>query len=117
MDCANAGAAVATTATTFAVAIAWGAVQTNLAASLTGTETGSFANNTTKIRRIQSIGMISFPVGAAVGALGGTIQFDFEAPLVINPGEWLQVVAKVLVGTATGSEVFQWMISPNLYHE
>jgi len=117
VDCANSGAAVATTATTFAVAVAWGAVQTNLAASLTGTETASFVNNTTKIRRIQPIGMISFPVGAAVGALGGTIQFDFEAPLVINPGEWIQVVVKVLVGTATGSEVFQWMISPNLYHE
>lgn len=50
-----------------------------------------------------------------VGVAG--IQFDFEAPLVINPGEFVQIVAKILVGTATATEVFQWIVSPNLYHE
>lgn len=117
IDCVNTVAAVATTATTFAVAIAWGAVQTNLAASLTGTETASFANNTTKIRRIQPLGAVHFPVGAVIGAVASPIQFDFEAPLVINPGEFIQVIAKPLVGTATATEVFHWIISPNLYHE
>jgi hypothetical protein len=113
----NTVAAVATTGTTFAVAVAWGAQQANLAASLAGTETGSFINNTTKIRRIQPLGVISFPVGAAIGAQATGIQFDFEAPLVINPGEYLQVIAKPLLGTATATEVFVWIISPNLYHE
>ena len=47
----------------------------------------------------------------------GTATIDFEAPLVINPGEWIQVIAKPLVGTATATEVFHWIISPNLYHE
>lgn len=61
--------------------------------------------------------MISFPVGAAIGAQANGVQFDFEAPLVINPGEYVQVIAKILVGTATASEVFQWVVSPNLYHE
>jgi hypothetical protein len=117
VDCVNTVAAVATTGTTFAVAVAWGAQQANLAASLAGTETGSFINNTTKIRRIQPLGVISFPVGAAIGAQATGIQFDFEAPLVINPGEYLQVIAKPLLGTATATEVFVWIISPNLYHE
>lgn len=113
VDCVNSGAAVATTATAFAVAVAWG----SSAISLAQTETASFANNTVKARRIQPIGVISFQVGAAVGAQADGIQFDFEAPLIINPGEYVQVVAKILVGTATASEVFQWVISPNLYHE
>lgn len=113
VDCVNSGAAVATTVTTFAVAVAWGATNVSLATA----ESTSFANNTTKARRIQPIGVISFPVGAAVGAAATPIQFDFKAPLVINPGEFVQVIAKILVGTATASEVFQWIISPNLYHE
>jgi len=117
VDCANAGAAVATTATTFAVAVAWGAQQANIAASLSGTESGSFVNNTTKIRKIQPIGIIGFPVGSAIGAVATPIQFDFEAPIVVNPGEFLQIVVKPLIGTATASEVFQWVISPNLFHE
>lgn len=113
VDCVNSGAAVATTATTFAVAVAWGGT----ALTLAQVETASFANNTVKARRIQPIGVISFPVGAAIGAQASGIQFDFEAPLIVNPGEYVQVVAKILVGTATASEVFQWVISPNLYHE
>jgi len=113
VDCVNSVVAVATTASTFAVAVAWGATQISLA----GTETGSFVTATAKARRIQPIGVITFPVAAPVGASGGTIQFDFEVPLVVNPGEYFQVIAKILVGTATLTEVFQWIISPNLYHE
>jgi hypothetical protein len=113
VDCVNAGAAVATTATTFAVAIAWGGTALTLAQA----ESASFANGTTKARRIQPIGVVNFPVGAAIGAISPTIQFDFEAPLVINPGEYIQVIAKPLIGTATASEVFQWVISPNAYHD
>lgn len=113
VDCVNAGAAVATTGTVFAVAVAWGGTALSLATA----ETGSFVTATAKARRIQPIGVVSFPVGAAIGAQATGIQFDFEAPLVINPGEYVQVVAKILLGTATASEVFQWVISPNLHHE
>jgi hypothetical protein len=113
VDCVNTVAAVATTATTFAVALAWGGTTLTLAQ----TETASFANNTVKARRIQPIGVIGFPVGAAVGATATGIQFDFEAPIVINPGEYVDVIVKPLLGTATATEVFVWVISPNLYHE
>lgn len=113
IDCVNAGAAVATTPSTFAVALAWGGT----AVTLAGTESTSFQNNTIKLQRRQPLGVISFPVGAAIGAAATPLQFDFEAPLVINPGEFVQVVVKPLVATATASEVYQWIISPNLYHE
>lgn len=115
VDCVNSVVAVATTATTFAVAIAWGGTQVSL--GTVTADSASFATATAKAARRQPIGVLTFPVGAAVGATAGPIQFDFEAPLVINPGEFIQVIAKVLVGTATATEVFQWVVSPNLYHE
>lgn len=113
IDCVNQIVAVATTASVFAVAVAWGGSTVSLAA----TESTSFQTATTKLRRVQPIGVISFPVAAAVGAQATPLQFDFEAPLIINPGEFVQVICKILVGTATATEVFQWVVSPNLYHE
>jgi hypothetical protein len=113
VDCVNAVAAVATSASTFAVALAWGGTTVSLATA----ETGSFVNNTAKNRRIQPLGVISFPIGAAIGAVATPLQFDFEAPVLINPGEFVQVIVKILSGTATATEVFQWVVSPNLYHE
>jgi hypothetical protein len=115
IDCVNMGAAVATTATVLAVAIAWGGTQLSL-----GTQTAdstTFANNTAKMRRIQPLGIVTFPIGAAIGAAANSITFDFEAPIVINPTEYAQIVVKPLIGTATGSQVLHWIISPNLYHE
>ena len=113
IDCVNQVVAVATTGTVFAVAVAWGGSSVTLAA----TESTSFQTATTKLRRVQPIGVISFPVGAAVGAAATAIQFDFEAPLVINPGEFVQIICKPILGTATATETFLWVVSPNLYHE
>lgn len=113
IDCINTGAAVATTPSTFAVAVAWGGSSLTLAA----TEYTSFATNTVKGRRYQPIGVISLPIGTVIGGTSNTIQFNFEAPLVINPGEYCQIIAKPVVGTATASQVIAWIISPNLYHE
>lgn len=113
IDCVNQVVAVATTASVFAVAVAWGGSSATLAA----TESTSFQTATTKLRRVQPIGVIAFPVAAAVGAQATPLQFDFEAPLVINPGEFIQVIVKIILGTATATETFLWVVSPNLYHE
>lgn len=113
VDCINTGAAVATTATALAVAVAWGGTTVSLATA----ETGSFVTATAKARRVQPIGVMTFPVGAAIGAVANTIQFDFEAPLVINPGEFVQVMCKPIVGTATASQVLTFVVSPNMYQE
>jgi len=113
IDLVNSVAAVATTPSTFAVAVAWGGTALTLAQG----ESASFATGTTKARRIQPIGVISLPIGTVAGGAANGIQFNFEAPLVINPGEYVQVVAKILAGTATATEVLQWVVSPNLYHE
>ena len=114
VDVVNSGAAnSATVPTTIALALAWGST----AASLATTETASFVNNTTKIRRPQPIGVIGLPINAVVGQQGTSVQFDFEAPIIVNPGEFVGVMGKILSGAATASQVLQFVVSPNLYHE
>jgi hypothetical protein len=110
----NAGAAnSATVPTTYAVAVAWGSTSVSLAA----TESASFTTGTTKIRRIQPVGVIGIPVNAVIGQQGTSTQFDFEAPIVVNAGEFVGVIVKILSGAATPSQVLQFVVSPNLYHE
>lgn len=70
-----------------------------------------------KIRRPQPIGVIGLPISAVVGQQGSSIQFDFEAPIIVNPGEFVGIFGKILSGAATASQVLQFVISPNLYHE
>jgi len=114
VDAANAGAAVATTPTTLALALAFG----HTAVSLATAEAASLATGTTKAPRRMPLGIISFPVGAAIGAQAARgIYVDFEAPVVVNPGEFVAVVAKPLTGTATASQVIQFVIGFNGYQE
>lgn len=58
-----------------------------------------------------------FLTTAVVGQQGSSVQFDFEAPIIVNPGEFVGVMGKILSGAATASQVLQFVISPNLYHE
>lgn len=109
----NSVAAVATTPSTFALAIAWGGSTVSLATA----ETGSFVTATAKARRIQPIGVVTLPIGAVAGTASNECIFDFESPIIVNPGEFVGVCAKILSGTATATEVIQWVVCPNLYHE
>lgn len=114
VDAVNAGAAVATTPTTYALAIAFG----HTAVSLATAETASLATATAKAPRRMPIGVISFPVGAAIGQPSANrVYVDFEAPIVVNPGEHIAIVAKILAGTATASQVTQFIVGFNGYME
>jgi hypothetical protein len=112
IDIVNLGAAVATTATVLAVALAAG----HTALSLATTESASFANGTAKAPRRLPLGTAAFKVGDPIGALQ-RIQVDFETPVQVNPGQFVQVVAKPVLGTATASEVFLFNIGFNAYME
>ena len=114
VDCINAGAAVATTPTTFAVALAWGGTALTLAQVETA---NTWTGPTVKARRVQPIGVMTFPIGAAIGAISNTIDFSFASPIVVNPAEYVQVIVKPIIATATASEVYQFVISPNFYQE
>lgn len=81
----------------YSYAIAFG----HTAVSLATPETGSFANNTTHAPRIVPIGIEAFPVTAAVGTEGaGTAIINFTSPIVVRPGEFVQIIARNM-GTVT----------------
>jgi hypothetical protein len=98
ISAANLGAAVATTATTLAWSLAFG----HSAVSLATAEAA-----TTKAPRRVALGLMTWPVGAAIGQMpqNGDLYMKFDAPICVHPGEFVATVAKFIVGTATASQV------------
>ena len=106
IDLVNLGAAVATTATTLQFSLAFGHTAVSLATAEAAT---------TKAPRRVALGVATWPVGAAIGAQPqcGPIKVDFgDAPIFVNPGEFVQVVGKFLAGTATASQVINFTWTP-----
>ena len=104
ISCANLGAAVATTATTIGLSLAFG----HTAVSLATAESASFgtAGGTTKAARREALGLMYWPVAAPVGATAteGDIFMPFTQPIYVNPGEFIATAMQFLVGTATASQ-------------
>ena len=86
--------------------------------TLAGSESASFANATTKIPRTIPLGTESFPINAAAGTLGGTapISITFDSPIVVSPGEYVEISAKNLTTVLT-SGVITHLISYDGYWE
>jgi hypothetical protein len=106
IDAVNTGAAVATTATTIQWSLAFGHTAVSLA-----TAEGAAA----KAPRRVALGIMTWPVGAAIGQApqGGAIDFDFgDAPIFVNPGEFIALVGKFIVGTATASQTITYIWQP-----
>jgi hypothetical protein len=108
ISCINVGAAVATTPTTMTFALAYG----NTAVSLATAEAV-----TAKAPRRIPIGSVTWPVGAAVGAMptNGGINLLLQAPVCVHPGEYVQVIARFVTGTATASQVINCYIGVDSY--
>lgn len=105
VDMLNVGAAVATTAT---------AVQFSLAYGHTAVSLATAEGATTKAPRRLPIGFATWPVAAAIGAgpQAGPIVLNLgDAPVFVNPGEFVALVGKFMVGTATASQVIQFTYS------
>lgn len=106
IDAVNTGAAVATTATTLQFSLAFGHTAVSLATSEAAT---------TKAARRVALGYMTWPVAAAIGAgpQGGPIMVDFgDTPIFVNPGEFVALVGKFLVGTATASQTISFVWQP-----
>jgi len=106
----NFGAAVATTPTTIQYTLGYGST----GASLATVESSSFTTATTKAARRVALGVSSAAIAAAVGAVySPDIIRDFShGPIVVRPGEVLHVIGKILVGTATASQIIEVLITP-----
>jgi hypothetical protein len=96
---ANLIAAVATTETALALGLAFGHTAVSLATAEAATA---------KAPRRIGLGILSWAIGAAAGAppREGSIYRQFTSPVFVNPGEFVAVICKPLVGTATATEVF-----------
>lgn len=104
LDTLNTGAAVATTATTIFFQLAFGHTAVSQA-----TAEGAAA----KAPRRIALGFATWPVGAAIGAQSsnGPIAIDLtDSPIYVNPGEFVALIARFIVGTATASQTiwFAW---------
>ena len=104
------GAAVATTPTTLAWSLAFGHTAVSLATAEAAT---------TKAPRRIALGFQSVAVGAAVGALytPDSISQWFDSPIYVNPGEFIAVVVKQIVGTATASQSIWYLVTFDAYFE
>ena len=106
LDLVNLGAAVATTATTVQFCLAYGHTAVSLATAEAAT---------TKAPRRVSIGFATWAVAAGIGAQpqSGKIFLDLgDAPIFVNPGEFIQLVGKFVAGTATASQTIQFTYQP-----
>ena len=104
LDLVNTGAAVATTATTIQFRLAFG----HTAVSLATTDTA-----TSKSPRSVALGIATWPVGAAIGQQpqAGPIKVMLTNPIFVNPGEFVALVGKFLVGTATASQTINFTLT------
>lgn len=106
VDAVNTGAAVATTATTVQFSLAFG----HTAVSLATAEAAA-----AKAPRRLPLGFMTWPVAAGIGAgpQAGPIVVDLgDAPIFVNPGEFVQLVGKFIVGTATASQTISFTWTP-----
>jgi hypothetical protein len=106
IDAVNNGAAVATTATTLQFSLAFG----HTAVSLATAEAAA-----AKAPRRIALGFMTWAVGAAIGAQpqNGPLFVDLgDAPVFVNPGEFVALVGKFLIGTATASQVINFVWQP-----
>jgi hypothetical protein len=91
----------------YAYSLAYGHTAVSLA-------TGEAA--TTKAPRRLPLGMQTFAATAPVGTLGVRVDVDFATPIVVQPGEFVQLVAKNL-GVVTSSGVITFIVSFGGYWE
>lgn len=84
----------------YAYALAVGHTATTLATA----ETGSFVTATAHSPRIMPLGIESYAATAAVGTLGTGVDLNFDSPICVRPGEFVDIVARNLgVVTTTGA--------------
>lgn len=97
---------------TYAYALAYGHTATSLA---TG-ESASFGSPTTHAPRILPLGIDTYPVTAAAGTLGTPVIANFDTPVIVRPGEFLDIVARN-IGTVTTTGAITCIIRIEAYWE
>ena len=101
----NTGVAVATTASVIQWSLAFGHTAVSLATAEAAT---------TKAARRQPLGVQSFAIADPVGKAAqrvGSASFGKGGELFANPGEFVGIIVKAPVGTATATETFRGVVA------
>ena len=101
-------------------AFLWSVGHGGTTASLAGGESASYTTATAKTFRRTHIGIMTWATGAAVIGTPsdrGDIIVTFATPIVLNPGEYLTTICKMLNGAATGSGGLFYTIDYDHYFE
>ena len=88
----------------------------SLAYGHTNVSLATTESTTTKASRRLPIGFHNFAAAAPSGTIGGTIDLDLNSPIVVQPGEFIQLVAKNL-GVVTTAGVITFLVSFGGYWE
>lgn len=110
IDTINTGAAVATSATVLQWALGAGSTNVSLATTDSAT-TGARAP-----RRL-ALGIQSFPIAAAIGAVAEAVDVNLDAPIMVEPGTFVHIMLKMPLGTATASQIIRGTVRVNGYFE
>lgn len=110
IDTYNTGAAVATSGTVLEWGVGVGATSVSLA-------TADSATAGTRAPRRIPLGVQSFAVGAAIGAVANTIDVNLDAPLYVEAGTFVHIILQMPVATATASQVIRGTVFINGYFE
>jgi hypothetical protein len=96
----------------YALALAYGHTTVSAATA----EGGSFTTATTKSTRRVPLGYETYAAAAALGTLGSPsgVYMPFNAPIAVNPGEFVAVLAKN-VGVVTTTGVITFLVAFDSY--
>lgn len=108
IDSMNTGAAVATTASV----LEWSLGVGSTAVSLATTDAAA-----TRAPKRITLGIQSFPIGAAVGSVATRLDINLDAPIVVEPSTYLHVILRLPIGTATASQILRGQVGINAYWE
>ena len=106
----NTGAISATTPNLLQFAVGVGSTGVSLAT------VDSATSGTCAPRRIP-IGTQYLPVGAVIGQNCTPIDINFDVPLVVEPSKYFHLILKMVVGTATASQIIRGTCFVNGYFE
>ncbi len=98
IDTFNTGAAVATTATVLQWSLGVGASAVTLL-----TADGA----ATKATHRMFLGIQAFAIGDAIGKVANTVDFLDMSPKTVNGGEYVHIILKMPLGTATASQIIR----------
>ena len=99
----------------FEFGLAWG----NTAVSQATAETASFTGPTVKAPRRKVLGLLQWATGASpVGTKATSDLFcSFTSPVVVNPGEYVSIIGKIINGAAVATGGLFYTIDFDYYFE